>query len=84
MGVVVEILEAGYCPKCAVVKDRVLKVAREMGVDVKVIDPVKDADRVVRLGILTSPTVVVNGKIKFAGVIPSEEKIRRAIEEEMV
>lgn len=83
MKVVVEVLEAGYCPKCAVVKDRVLKVAEDLEVEVKVLDPIRDADRIAELGILTSPAVVVNSKIKFAGVVPSEEKIRKAIEEEI-
>ncbi len=83
MGVVVELLESNFCPKCAVVKERVEKVAKDMGVEVRLLDPVEDADRIVELGILTSPTVVVNGKVKFAGVIPTEEKIKKAIEEEI-
>ncbi len=83
MSVVVELLESNFCPKCAVVKDRVEKVAREMGVKVRLLDPIEDADRIVELGILTSPAVVVNGKVKFAGVVPTEEKIKKAIEEEL-
>ncbi len=83
MSVVVELLESNFCPKCAVVKDRVEKVAKEMGVKVRLLDPIEDADRIVELGILTSPAVVVNGKVKFAGVVPTEEKIRKAIEEEL-
>ncbi len=78
-----ELLESNFCPKCAVVKDRVEKVAKEMGVKVRLLDPIEDADRIVELGILTSPAVVVNGKVKFAGVVPTEEKIRKAIEEEL-
>ncbi|EDP76324.1 thioredoxin family protein [Hydrogenivirga sp. 128-5-R1-1] len=80
---VVELVESNFCPKCAAVKERVEKVAREMGVEVRLLDPIDDADRIVKLGILTSPAVVVNGKVKFAGVIPTEEKIRQAIEEEL-
>ncbi len=83
MGVVVELLESNFCPKCAVVKERVMKVAEDMGVEVRLLDPIEDTERIVNLGILTSPAVVVNGKVKFAGVIPTEEKIRKAIEEEL-
>ena len=83
MGVVVELLESNFCPKCAVVKERVEKVAREIGVEVRLLDPVEDADRIVELGILTSPAVVVNSKVRFAGVIPTEEKIKKVIEEEI-
>ena len=54
-----------------------------MGIEVKLLDPIKDSERIVELGILTSPAVAVNGKVKFAGTVPSEEKIKRAIEEEM-
>lgn len=83
MGVLVELLESNFCPKCAVVKERVSKVAEELGVEVKLLDPIKDTDRIVELGLLTSPAVVVNGRVKFAGVVPSEEEIRKAIEEEL-
>ena len=83
MGVVVELLESNFCPKCAVVKDRVERVAKELGIEVKLLDPIEDTERIVELGILTSPAIVVNGKVKFAGVVPTEEKIKRAIEEEL-
>ncbi len=83
MKVKVEILESGFCPKCATVKEKVLKVSEELGAEVSLLDPVEDTDRIVELGILTSPAVVVNGKVKFVGVIPTEEKIRQAILEEM-
>ncbi|HID66629.1 MAG TPA: thioredoxin family protein [Aquificaceae bacterium] len=83
MKVFIEILESDFCPKCKVVKERVLKVAREMGVQVKVLDPVKDIHRITELKLLTSPAVVINGKVKFAGIVPSEEKIRMAIKEEL-
>ncbi len=83
MGVVVELLESNFCPKCGAVKERVLKVAKELGVEVRMLDPVEDVDRITELGILTSPAVVVGGKIKFAGVVPTEEKIREAILEEL-
>jgi glutaredoxin len=82
MGVLIEVLEAGYCPKCGVVKERVLKLAAELGAEVKVIDPLRDPDRVVELNLLTSPAVVINGRVRFAGTVPSEEELRAAIEEE--
>ncbi|WP_457601154.1 thioredoxin family protein [Hydrogenivirga sp.] len=81
--VVIELLESNFCPKCAAVKEKVTKVAKELGVEVKMLDPIDDADRIVELGVLTSPAVIVNGKVKFAGVIPTEEKIRQAVEEEL-
>ncbi|MDQ7082350.1 MAG: thioredoxin family protein [Aquificota bacterium] len=82
MSVVVELLESNFCPKCGAVR-RVLKVAEELGVEVKMLDPVEDADRITELRILTFPAVVVGGKIKFAGVVPTEEKIKKAILEEL-
>ena len=83
MEVIIELLESNACPKCAVVKERVEKVARELGATIKLLDPINDYDRIVQLGILTSPAIVINGKVKFAGVIPTEEKIRKAIMEEI-
>ena len=82
MEVLVEILESDYCPKCAVVKERVIKVAKDTGVRLSVLDPVRDVDRITELRILSVPAVAINGKVKFAGIVPSEEKLREAIEEE--
>ncbi len=79
---VVEVLDSGFCPKCSAVAQRVKKVCVELGAEVRVLDPISDAERIREIGIFTSPVVVINGKVKFAGTVPSEDKIRKAIEEE--
>ncbi len=81
MKVLLEVLESDFCPKCAVVRERVERVAKEMGAEVRHLDPIRDSDRIIELGILTSPAIVINGKVRFAGTVPSEEKIKKAIEE---
>ncbi len=82
MSVLVEVLDSDFCPKCARVREKVIRVAEEVGAEVRILDPVGDTDRIVELGILTAPAVVINGRVKFAGNVPSEEEIREAIEEE--
>ncbi len=82
MSVLVEVLDSDFCPKCTRVREKVLRVAKEVGAEVRILDPVGDIDRIVELGILTAPAVVINGRVKFAGNVPSEEEIREAIEEE--
>ena len=81
MGVVVEVIESNACPKCAKVKEVAEEVCKETGAQLRILDPIRDSDRIVDLGILTSPAVVINGKVKFIGIVPSREDLKKAIEE---
>jgi len=68
------------CAKCRVVKKIAKELAKEYdGVEVVEL-PIfsKEAEK---YDIISSPTVVINGKIIFSGKVPSKDEFRKAVEE---
>ena len=76
-------LKSESCPKCKAVKEIVFEAIKDMkNVEIKFLDPITDSKRIVELGIVSAPVIVINGKVKFSGIIPKKEDILRAINEE--
>ena len=78
----IELLVApGGCSKCARAKEKIQQVLQDYKgkVVVKETDITKDPSRLVQLGIMGTPAVLVNGKLAFEGV-PDERKLREKIE----
>ena len=69
------------CPRCHEVEKRTINVLAELnlGADVQKISDIK---KIMEYGILGTPGLVINGKVKCSGRIPSHEEIKRWIEEE--
>lgn len=72
------------CPKCRRTLEVVKEAVRELGIEdkVKVIKMDASSPEVIaRYGIITSPSVAVNGVIKISGRIPGKEEIIRILKE---
>ena len=77
----IKILGSG-CPNCATLHQRTIDAlaALELAAEVqKVEDPIEIA----KFLVLTTPALVVNGKVKVAGRVPVIQQISRYILEEM-
>ena len=74
------ILGAG-CPRCEEVKKRTLNALTQMNISADV-QKVKDVNEIAKFGILGTPGLVINGKIKSSGRIPSLEEIKTWIQQE--
>ncbi|WP_135613206.1 thioredoxin family protein [Methanococcoides sp. AM1] len=70
----IEVLGSG-CAKCNKVKDLVEKVVNEAGIDAEIIK-VEDINQILDYGVMVTPGLVVDGDVKIAGKIPSEDKVR--------
>lgn len=57
-------------------------ILKEMGVTAT-IETVTDMRKILAYGVMMTPALVINEKLKFAGRIPSKEEVKRYIEEEM-
>jgi small redox-active disulfide protein 2 len=68
------------CPKCGEVEKRVINALAELNVASDV-EKVTDIKRMMSYGILATPGLVINGKIKSAGRIPRIEEIKAWIQE---
>jgi small redox-active disulfide protein 2 len=60
------------------------QAVKELGIDAK-IEKITDIGQIARQGILSTPGLIVNGKIKHAGKpLPSVEKVKELIKAEAV
>jgi small redox-active disulfide protein 2 len=75
----IKILGTG-CPRCAEVEKRIFNVLARLGVAADV-QKIKDIRKISEYGVWGTPGLVINGKVKSSGRIPSEEEIRDWIED---
>ena len=45
------------------------------------VEKVEDIDKIISFGVMMTPAVVINGKVKASGRIPSTEEIKKWIQE---
>jgi small redox-active disulfide protein 2 len=68
------------CPNCAEVEKRVINALAELKVAAAV-EKITDIKTMMSYGILATPGLVINGKVKCAGRIPRLEEIKAWIQE---
>ena len=71
----IEILGMG-CAKCKQLMANAEKAVREAGVVAEVVK-VEDMDKIVGYGIMTTPAVVIDGKVRTAGKMLSVEELKK-------
>ncbi len=69
----IEILGTG-CAKCHKLEDLVRDTVQEAGISAE-INKVDDIKKIMTYGVMTTPALVIDGKVKAAGKIPSKEEI---------
>jgi len=70
------------CPRCNEVEKRTINVLAEMNIAADV-QKITDLNKIAEHKIFATPGLIINGKIKCSGRIPSKEEIKKWIEEEM-
>lgn len=63
------------CARCKETEKRVRHVVEQSGVEANVVKAT-DFPEMAKAGVLSTPAVAVNGSIKLAGRIPTEEEIK--------
>lgn len=76
----IEILGPG-CHRCVELERSVKSVVAELNVAADV-EKVKDIAKIIEAGIMQTPGLRINGKIKSFGRIPKPEEIKKWVEEE--
>ena len=69
----IEILGLG-CPKCLKLEAMVRDVVAKNKINVEV-SHVYDIDKIVEYGVMRTPALVIEGKVKLAGRLPSENEL---------
>jgi small redox-active disulfide protein 2 len=73
----IEVLGPG-CARCVKAHQVVEQVVRESGLDVEVVKE-ESFDRMLELGVVATPAVVVDGVVKLAGKVPEPAAIRELL-----
>ena len=63
------------CPKCKQTEKVVREVLAETGVNASV-EKVTDIKTIAKFGVFGTPAVVVDGKVKSMGKIPTKEQVK--------
>lgn len=64
------------CAKCKATADMITRVAAEAGKPVQ-IEKIEDMRRIVGFGVMTTPAVVVGGKVVHKGSVPTHDQVLR-------
>ncbi|RPI17722.1 MAG: thioredoxin family protein [Ignavibacteriae bacterium] len=77
----IKILGVG-CPKCRRLEEKVKDVVKQNNIAAE-FEKVTDVQEMMKYGIMMTPGLVVNEKLKSSGVIAKDEDILKWIHEEM-
>ncbi|MFZ5596028.1 MAG: thioredoxin family protein [Bacillota bacterium] len=78
-GLVIKVLGPG-CKNCRALESEVNKALAELGADARV-EKVESPEKIAGLGILMTPGLIINGKIKSTGRVPKMKEIIKWLKE---
>ena len=73
----IKILGTG-CPKCKTLEKLTHEVVAQNGIDAS-ITKVEDIVEIMKYGVMTTPALVVNGKVEIRGRVPSSDEIKQVL-----
>ncbi len=73
----IEVLGAG-CPKCQSTEQTVKKALAELNLQAEVVK-VTDISAIIDRGVMSTPALVVDGKLVLQGKIPTVDQVKRLI-----
>ena len=81
----VEVFSSPGCAKCGHAKDVLKKITEEVGggrIEWREVSVLDEMDYAVKLGVLSTPAIAVNGELVFTS-LPSEKTLRRVLEQRL-
>ena len=73
----IQILGTG-CPKCKQLAENAEAAAKELGIDFE-LEKVTDINDIMSFGVMMTPALVIDGKVKIAGKVPNTEAIKELL-----
>jgi len=73
----IKILGTG-CPKCKTLESLTRDVVTKNGIEAS-ISKVEDIMEIMNYGVMSTPALVVNGKVEIKGRVPSTEEIKQVL-----
>jgi len=81
-GLEIKVLGAG-CPTCDKLEQTLMALIEETGVEAD-LDHIRDIKEISQYGVMGSPALVINGKVKAVGSVPSIARLKDFIREAQV
>ncbi|MFO7791204.1 MAG: thioredoxin family protein [Bacteroidales bacterium] len=73
----IKILGTG-CPKCKTLEKKTRDSVDELGIDAS-IEKVEDIMKIMEYGVMSTPGLVVDGKVVFSGRLPSTKELNEIL-----
>ncbi len=73
----IKVLGTG-CPKCKSLENLTREVVEKNGINAT-IEKVEDIMEIMKYSIMTTPALVVNGKVEIKGRVPSAEELKQLL-----
>ena len=73
----IQVLGSG-CPTCKKLYELTEEVVKELKIDTKV-QYITDIQEIVKMGVMSSPVLAINGKPVISGFLPDKEQIKKEI-----
>ena len=74
---IIEVLGTG-CPKCKALEKAVREVVEQNGIDAG-IRKVEDIVEIMKFNVMTTPALVVDGKVVVKGRVPSNQELKELL-----
>lgn len=72
-----QILGTG-CPKCRKLAEATEEAASSLGIEYK-LEKITDISAIMSFGVMMTPALAVDGKVKLSGKIPSADELRKIL-----
>lgn len=66
------------CTNCDKAYTVVCECVNEMGIDAE-IEKVEDLVEIVKLGVMSAPSLMIDGKLVVAGQVPTKEQVKKLL-----
>ena len=73
----IQILGTG-CPKCKKLAENAEAAAKELGIEYE-IEKVTEINEIMKFGVMVTPALAVDGKVKVVGKVPSSDEIKKIL-----
>ena len=72
----IKVLGTGCCNRCSTTVELIEKTAQAKGVSIE-LSKVQDAKEFVKFGVMSTPAVVIDGKVVHSGSVPTSQRIEQ-------
>ncbi len=76
---IIKILGSG-CPKCQKLEQHATQAVKELELKDVEFEHIYDMEKILEYGVMSTPAIVINNKIKASGAIPEVDEIKSWLE----